>query len=171
MHGQQNINIFLWPVCLISLLSFLYILCFCIVLFTVPPFVLSSIFVHVNRPLPQSGNPIALNKLHVMPCYVKYIAGSEYMFVMHNSGFFNFEVRHPCCVVSITKNYCVLHKQSNTTIFHLVVQHVYKYMFRPYMWAIFRMWFNSQSSYTRCVGCSFPKRTPHASCIATLCML
>ena len=28
-------------------------------------------------------------------------------------------------------------------------------MFRPYMWAIFRLWFNLQSSYTRCVGCSF----------------
>ena len=34
----------------------------------------------------------------------------------------NFEVRHPRCVGSITKNYCVLHIQSNTTIFHLVVQ-------------------------------------------------
>ena len=28
-------------------------------------------------------------------------------------------------------------------------------MFRPYMWAIFRLRFNLQSSYTRCVGCSF----------------
>ena len=25
-------------------------------------------------------------------------------------------------------------------------------MFRPYMWAIFRLWFNLQSSYTRCTG-------------------
>jgi len=32
---------------------------------------------------------------------------------------------------------------------------VYNYMFRPYMLAIFRLWFNLQSSYTRCVGCSF----------------
>jgi len=45
--------------------------------------------------------------------------------------------------------------QSNTTIFHLVVQLEYNYMFRPYMWAIFRLWFNLQSSYTRCAGCSF----------------
>jgi len=40
---------------------------------------------------------------------------------------------------SITKNYCVLHIQSNTTIFHLTVQYVYNYMFRPYIWAIFRL--------------------------------
>jgi len=34
----------------------------------------------------------------------------------------NFEARHPHCVGSITKDFCVLHIQSNTTIFHLVVQ-------------------------------------------------
>jgi len=34
----------------------------------------------------------------------------------------NYEVRHPGCVGSITKNFCVLHLQSNTTIFHLAVQ-------------------------------------------------
>ena len=28
----------------------------------------------------------------------------------------------------------------------------YNYMFRPYMWAIFRLRFNLQISYTRCVG-------------------
>jgi len=28
-------------------------------------------------------------------------------------------------------------------------------MFRPYMLAIFWLWFNLQSSYTRCMGCSF----------------
>ena len=37
-----------------------------------------------------------------------------------------------------SKNFCVLHVQSNTTIFHLVLQQKYNYMFRPYMWAIFR---------------------------------
>jgi len=31
------------------------------------------------------------------------------------------EVRHPRCVGSITKNFCILHVQSNTTILHLVV--------------------------------------------------
>ena len=51
----------------------------------------------------------------------------------------HFEVRHPRCVGSMTKNFCVLHIQSNTTIFHLVVQYEYNYMFRPYMWAIFRL--------------------------------
>jgi len=35
---------------------------------------------------------------------------------------YDFELRHPRCVGSITKNFCVLHIQSNTTIFHLVVQ-------------------------------------------------
>ena len=39
-----------------------------------------------------------------------------------NSCHSNSEVRHPCCVASITKNFCVLHIQSNTNIFHLVVQ-------------------------------------------------
>jgi len=34
----------------------------------------------------------------------------------------HFEVRHSRCVGSTTKNFCVLHIQSNTTIFHLVVQ-------------------------------------------------
>ena len=46
----------------------------------------------------------------------------------------NFEVRHPRCVGSITKNFCVLHIQSNTSIFHLVVQYEYNYMFRPYVY-------------------------------------
>ena len=44
---------------------------------------------------------------------------------MHNhlkTKRYNFEVRHPRCVGSITKNFCVLHVQSNTTIFHLVLQ-------------------------------------------------
>ena len=34
----------------------------------------------------------------------------------------NFEVRHPRRVGSITKNFCVSHIQSNTTIFPLVIQ-------------------------------------------------
>jgi len=33
-----------------------------------------------------------------------------------------FEVRHPRCVGSMTKNFGVLHIQSNTTAFHPVVQ-------------------------------------------------
>jgi len=35
---------------------------------------------------------------------------------------FDYEARHPRFAGSITKNFCVLHIQSNTTIFHLVVQ-------------------------------------------------
>jgi len=50
------------------------------------------------------------------------------------------------------KEYCALQVQLNTIIFHLVVQQEYNYMFWPYTWAIFRLWFNLQSSYTRCVG-------------------
>ena len=58
-----------------------------------------------------------------------------------------FEVCHPRCVSSITKNFCLLQTQSNTTIFHLLVQWVYdyigcNYMFRPYMLTIFRLQFN-----------------------------
>ena len=66
----------------------------------------------------------------------------------------NVEFQLPHCVGSIKKNFCLLHIQSNTTIFHLTVQYVYNHKFRPYMWAIFRLWFNLQSSYTRRVGCS-----------------
>jgi len=63
---------------------------------------------------------------------------------MNKIRLLNFELRHPRCVSSITKNVSVLHIQSNTTIFHLVVQWVYdyigcNYMFRPYMLAIFRL--------------------------------
>jgi len=45
-----------------------------------------------------------------------------------------YEVRHPRCVGTITQKFCVLHVQSNTTIFHLV-QWEYNYMFWPYRWA------------------------------------
>jgi len=43
----------------------------------------------------------------------------------------------------------------NTTIFHLVLHQDYNYMFRPCMWAIFRLWLDFRSSYTRCMGYSF----------------
>ena len=43
------------------------------------------------------------------------------------------EVRPPRCVCSITRIVCVLHIQSNTTTFHLAVQWVYSYIFRPYI--------------------------------------
>jgi len=39
----------------------------------------------------------------------------------------------------IIQKFCVLNVQSNTTIFHLVVQWENNYMFRPYRWAIFRL--------------------------------
>jgi len=41
---------------------------------------------------------------------------------LEEGDFYNFEVRHPLCVDSTTKSFCVLRIQSNTTIFHLVVQ-------------------------------------------------
>ena len=61
-------------------------------------------------------------------------------------------------MVETKKKLCVLYIQSNTTIFHLVVQWVYdyigcNYMFRSYMLAIFRLSFKLQRSYSRCVGC------------------
>jgi len=43
-----------------------------------------------------------------------HIGGVGYLFIL--------EVRHPHCVGSITKNFCVLHVQSSTTIFYLFVQ-------------------------------------------------
>jgi hypothetical protein len=54
------------------------------------------------------------------------------------------------------KTYCMLYIQSNTTIFQLVVQWVYdylgyNYMFRPYLLAIFRLYFNLSKSYP-CYG-------------------
>jgi hypothetical protein len=41
--------------------------------------------------------------------------------------------------VDDNKEHCVLHIQSNTTIFYLLVQYEYNYMFRPYMWAFSRL--------------------------------
>jgi len=49
----------------VFLFSILCILCFCIVLCIVSPFVYSClfpIFVQVYRPLPTGGNPVAVNK-------------------------------------------------------------------------------------------------------------
>jgi hypothetical protein len=51
------------------LFCILCILCFCIVLCTVPPFVCSClfpIFVQVCRPLLPGGNPNVVNKYHIM---------------------------------------------------------------------------------------------------------
>ena len=51
--------------CFVHLFSILCILCFCIV----SPFVYSRlfhIFVQVYRPLPPGGNPIAVNKYHIV---------------------------------------------------------------------------------------------------------
>jgi hypothetical protein len=45
----------------------------CIVLCNVSPFVYSClfpIFVHVYRPLPPAGNPIAVNKYHIISYYI-----------------------------------------------------------------------------------------------------
>jgi len=38
-----------------------------------------------------------------------------------NQKYTFFEVRHSSCVGSITKNFCVLHIQTNTTIFRTVI--------------------------------------------------
>ena len=71
------------------------------------------------------------------------------------SFFFSFGVRHPCCVGSITANFlCITHAVKHNYISPSSTVGI-QLMFQPYMWAIFRLWFNLQSSYTRCVGCSF----------------
>ena len=52
-------------------------------------------------------------------------------FLVNAHCFYNFEVRHPRCVGSITKE---------TTILSFVLVHrTNNYMFRPCMWAIFRL--------------------------------
>ena len=61
----------------------------------------------------------------------------------------------------ITKNFCVLHIQSNTTVFHLKVQYVNNYKFRPYRLAIFRLWFNLGCVHSNRVESS-PIRSSHA---------
>ena len=48
----------------------------------------------------------------------------------------------------LINKYIELHGQQS-------IKKKYNCMFRPCMWAISRLWFNLQSSYTRCVGCSF----------------
>jgi hypothetical protein len=59
-------NILFMFVCLFSFFSILCVLCFCIV----SPFAyscVSIIFVQVYRPQPPGGNPIAVNKCHIVP--------------------------------------------------------------------------------------------------------
>ena len=56
---------------------------------------------------------------------------------------------------SYNKEFSVLYLQSETPIFHPGVQQEYNYMFRPYMWAIFRLCFDLQSS------CAQPEDGPH----------
>jgi hypothetical protein len=56
---------FLFVLCLFSILC---ILCFCIVLYIVFPFVYSRLFsvsIQVYWPLPPGGKPIAVNKYHI----------------------------------------------------------------------------------------------------------
>jgi hypothetical protein len=51
--------------------------------------------------------------------------GKRYMFIVTLFEWrlvYNFEVRYLRCVGSTTMNFCVLHIQSNTTIFHSVVE-------------------------------------------------
>ena len=62
---------------IIFFVCFLFpILCFCIALCIVSPCVYSRlfpIFVQVYRPLSPVGNPIAINRYHVMSCHVMSI--------------------------------------------------------------------------------------------------
>ena len=63
--------LFVFVFCFVFLLSILCILCFCIVLCIDSPLCcLFPISEQVHRPLPPGGDPIAVNKCHVMSCYV-----------------------------------------------------------------------------------------------------
>ena len=88
MHGLANLKIsrlmflLIFFLCLyycfVCLFSILCILCFCIVLRIVSPFVYSCLFpvctVHVYRPLSRGGKPIAVNtsKYHIIIYHIIY---------------------------------------------------------------------------------------------------
>jgi hypothetical protein len=54
----------------------------------------------------------------------------------------------------VTTHFCVLQGVENNYILPNSTEGT-QINIQPYMWAIFRLWFDLQSSYTRCVGCSF----------------
>jgi len=64
MHGHTIVKKS-WFFCFVFLFPIVYILCFCIVLCIVSPYVhscLFPVFIQVYRPLPPGGNPIAVNQ-------------------------------------------------------------------------------------------------------------
>ena len=66
--------------------SVLCILCFCVVLCIVSPFVYSClypIFVQVYRQLPPGGNPNAVNKYHIISIFVTMFRG---LLLLSSSG-------------------------------------------------------------------------------------
>jgi hypothetical protein len=67
--------LFMFVVLFSCFFSILCILCFCIVLCIVSPLAYSClfpIFVQVYRPLPPGGNPIAVNKYHIISYHISY---------------------------------------------------------------------------------------------------
>ena len=64
----------------------------------------------------------------------------------------NSEVRHPRCVGTITQKFCVLHFQSNTTIFHLVQWENTTTCFGPIGGPSSGCNLDLKISYKRCVG-------------------
>jgi len=88
---------------------------------------------------------LATSILHQTCIWQLYLASS----ILHQSCIWQLYL---VTSIVIRRNIQTTHVQSNKTIFHPVVQYEYNYVFRPCMWAIFRLRFNLQISYTRCVG-------------------
>ena len=102
--------LFMFAFLFCTLLSILTILCFCIVLCNVSPFVHSCpflIFVKIYRPLPHGGNPVVVNKYHILSqnspiigvycsvfLYTHSVWSLSASWCVQNS--INFRHRHPC---------------------------------------------------------------------------
>ena len=71
--------------CFVSLFSVLFILCFCIVCVLFLLFLYSSlflIFLHMYRPLSPAGNPVAVNKCHIISSLETFVRKGR---CLHNS--------------------------------------------------------------------------------------
>jgi hypothetical protein len=80
---------------------------------------------HPNRFDPEHRGSVFLRSIEIhIHGYPVSQCTYHNLYELTSSGCQNifFEVRHPRCVGSKTRNFCVLHVQSNTTMFHLVVQ-------------------------------------------------
>jgi len=59
------------------------------------------------------------------------------------------------CILHLTKNLCITHTVEHNCISPSSTVGIQLHVSALCVWAIFTLWFYLQSSYTRCVGCSF----------------